>query len=251
MTKRRKNQERPQNNSTPTKAIYTLKTEGQEHYWDCLNECEILFCDGVFGTGKTYLACVKAVDMLLRGEIDKIIICRPTVVTGKKGIGHLPGSMQDKLNPYMRPIKEQMQKVLGQAANSEGRGIELYQRFVEHGKISIESLDYIRGNNFHNTFMILDESENADRKQIDAFVSRMGDNSRVVICGDSDQTDLVERRQVLEEGKVIWKEFYNCDFLEMWNSVYAADDEQVGACELTAEDIVRSEILKKYLKITR
>lgn len=187
--------------------------------------------------------------MLLRKEVDKIIICRPAVGTSKKGIGHLPGTMYDKLGPFMKPIKEQLEKVLGEAAGTAGRGIELYQRFVEWGKISIEALDFVRGNNFLDTFMILDESQNADRKQINGFVSRMGENSRVVICGDSNQTDLRERRQVIIDNKVLWQEYYECDFADLWNEVFIAGEDDIGACSLDTDDIVRAEILKKYFKI--
>jgi phosphate starvation-inducible PhoH-like protein len=254
MTKRKRRnkkggeyQQPPKQLGTPTKAVYKLLNEGQEEYWDCLNQYPVVFCDGVFGTGKTFLAALKAVDMLLRGDINKIILCRPAIGTSKGGIGHLPGTLKDKLAEYMRPIVEEVQKVLGDAAGEPKRGIELYRKFVTEGKIVIESLEHIRGHNLIDCFMILDESENAIRKQIDGFVSRMGKNSRVVICGDSNQTDLIQRRQVIIDNKVIWRETYNCDFYDMCESIYEFDGEMVGTCELTEDDIVRSPILKEYM----
>lgn len=249
MTKRKRSSGN-ENQAPSNKVKYQLLTDGQKEFWAAMDEYEILFCDGVFGTGKTYLSACKALDLLLRKEIERIIVCRPTVTTSKRGVGFLPGDIKEKLRLYMLPVVEEMIKVLDEASEP-GRGIELYRNFEERGQIKVEPLDYIRGRNFHNSFMILDESENADKKQINAFVSRIGKNSRVVVCGDSEQTDLTTRKFVYHEkaDRYVWDDVYSCDFADMWEDIYVANHPDIGACELLEEDIVRSGILREYYKI--
>jgi phosphate starvation-inducible PhoH-like protein len=243
----------------PKKIKFTALTEGQTEYWNCLNQNEILFCDGPPGSGKSFIAACKGVDMLLKEEVQKFIICRPAVVTSEKGQGFLPGNIYEKLELFMRPIVEEICKAIDLSlpnSNEEfrfqkSRGYEFYRKFVQEGKISIESLDHVRGNNFHDCFMLLDEAQNSNRKQINAFVSRMGQNSRVVVCGDSNQTDLRSRKQLYNEktDKWVWREVYCCDFFDMWEEIEEREHDTIGVCELTRHDIVRSGILKDYFEI--
>ena len=155
-------------------------------------------------------------------ENEKIIVTRPVIESGR-GLGFLPGTFEEKIHPYLVPVLEEMQYRLN---------TNRVQAYREEGKIEVVPLEYMRGRNFHNCFMILDEAQNATFEQLKMFITRIGWDSKAVINGDIEQTDLLKKDQGgLEE------------FLERLDGI---DD--VGISELTEEDIVRNSIISKILK---
>ena len=204
----------------PIKFKISLNEEQKEAKQKILDNTLTLLA-GRAGSGKTLLACQVALDGLIRRHYSKIIITRPVVESGR-GIGFLPGSLNEKVHPYMVPIIEEMKLYLG---------METYNSMRTTNTIEICPLEYMRGRNFHNTFMILDEAQNATFEQIKMFMTRIGIGSKAVINGDLDQTDLKG-----ESGGLL-----QC--MDCLTSLMG-----VGICYLTSEDIVRNGIISKILK---
>jgi phosphate starvation-inducible PhoH-like protein len=204
----------------PSRKKLKPKTENQEHYIIEMAESDVTFCSGPAGSGKTAVAVGMACERILDDRVEKIVITRPVVESGR-GIGFLPGSLNEKVHPYMVPIIEEMKLYLG---------MDTYNSMRTTNTIEICPLEYMRGRNFHNTFMILDEAQNATFEQIKMFMTRIGTGSKAVINGDLDQTDL--DRDGGGMGRIM-------DALE--------DLEGVGICYLTNDDIVRNGIISKIL----
>jgi len=156
------------------------KTLGQRLYLDPIRHNSITFGIGPAGTGKTYLAVVMAVAALRNKEINKIILTRPAVEAGER-LGFLPGDLQDKVDPYLRPLYDALQDILGQDA---------YQKLMAKGVIEIAPLAYMRGRTLEDAFIILDEAQNTTDKQMKMFLTRLGFGSRMVVTGDLGQVDL-------------------------------------------------------------
>jgi phosphate starvation-inducible PhoH-like protein len=156
------------------------KTLGQRLYLDTIRHNSITFGIGPAGTGKTYLAVVMAVAALRNKEINKIILTRPAVEAGER-LGFLPGDLQDKVDPYLRPLYDALQDILGQDA---------YQKLMAKGVIEIAPLAYMRGRTLEDAFIILDEAQNTTDKQMKMFLTRLGFGSRMVVAGDLGQVDL-------------------------------------------------------------
>ncbi|MDD6135407.1 MAG: PhoH family protein [Selenomonadaceae bacterium] len=156
------------------------KTLGQRLYLDTIRRNSITFGIGPAGTGKTYLAVVMAVAALRNKEINKIILTRPAVEAGER-LGFLPGDLQDKVDPYLRPLYDALQDILGQ---------DTYQKFMAKGIIEIAPLAYMRGRTLEDAFIILDEAQNTTDKQMKMFLTRLGFGSRMVVTGDLGQVDL-------------------------------------------------------------
>jgi phosphate starvation-inducible PhoH-like protein len=156
------------------------KTLGQRLYLDTIRHNSITFGIGPAGTGKTYLAVVMAVAALRNKEINKIILTRPAVEAGER-LGFLPGDLQDKVDPYLRPLYDALQDILGQDA---------YQKLMAKGVIEIAPLAYMRGRTLEDAFIILDEAQNTTDKQMKMFLTRLGFGSRMVVTGDLGQVDL-------------------------------------------------------------
>ncbi|MEG1527592.1 MAG: PhoH family protein [Clostridia bacterium] len=156
------------------------KTVGQKKYVSEINKKTITIAIGPAGTGKTYLAVALAVVAFRSRQVDKIILTRPAVEAGEK-LGFLPGDLQEKVNPYLRPLYDALQEMLG---------IETFRKMIEKGSIEIAPLAYMRGRTLSNAFIILDEAQNATNEQIKMFLTRLGENSKMVINGDLTQTDL-------------------------------------------------------------
>ena len=156
------------------------KTDNQKNYIKSIIENEVIFCSGPSGCGKSFVAAGISAEHLHRGDIDKVIITRPLVCTGKD-IGSLPGELLDKIAPYLMPMQENFRHFLGQA---------YYGHYYNDGKISYQPLEVMRGSTFHNCYMILDEAQNCTFDQIKMFITRMGENSKVLINGDTNQTDV-------------------------------------------------------------
>jgi len=198
------------------------KTENQADYIRLMADNIVTMCHGPAGTGKTSVSVGLAGEYLTEGKIKKIIITRPVVESSRKGLGYLPGSFKDKIHPYLIPVLEEMDLYL----NSQQS-----KRFLDSDIIEIVPLEYMRGRNFHNAFMILDEAQNATFEQIKMFITRVGRDSKSVINGDLQQSDLSSNS--------------SCDFHEIIKRLDKL--ENVGIMELTADDIIRNPIIGKII----
>ncbi|MDC3082496.1 PhoH family protein [Candidatus Pelagibacter sp.] len=178
-----------ENNSLEKKVEYIIKTpkksviprsERQKDYVRALRESDIIISAGPAGTGKTFLAVAVALTMLLEKKIERIILSRPAVEAGER-LGFLPGDMRDKVDPYLRPLYDSLYDLLD---------FEKIQKKIEVGDIEIAPLAFMRGRTLKNSFAILDEAQNATDTQIKMFLTRIGENSKIVINGDPSQIDL-------------------------------------------------------------
>ena len=202
--------------------IIRPKTLGQKKYVDAIKKSSIVFGVGPAGTGKTYLAVALAVYAFKNREIDKIILTRPAVEAGEK-LGFLPGDMNEKVDPYLRPLFDALQEMMGQDA---------YLRHIERGSIEIAPLAYMRGRTLSNSFIILDEAQNTTREQMKMFLTRMGENSRIVVTGDATQIDLPKN---VKSGMI--------DAIEVLDGV-----EGIDIVKLTAKDVVRHELVTRIIQ---
>ena len=164
---------------TPKKSVIP-RSEKQKSYVYALKESEIVISTGPAGTGKTFLAVAVALTMLLEKKIERIILSRPAVEAGER-LGFLPGDMRDKVDPYLRPLYDSLYDLLD---------FEKIQKKIEVGDIEIAPLAFMRGRTLKNSFAILDEAQNATDTQIKMFLTRIGENSKIVINGDPSQIDL-------------------------------------------------------------
>lgn len=156
------------------------KTLGQKSYIDKIRNNDVVFGIGPAGTGKTYLAVAMAVRAFKKGEVDRIILTRPAVEAGES-LGFLPGDLQDKVDPYLRPLYDGLFDILG---------FESYQNLVEKGLIEVAPLAYMRGRTLDRSFVILDEAQNTTQEQMKMFLTRLGFGSKAIITGDKTQVDL-------------------------------------------------------------
>ena len=161
------------------------KTLNQKRYLEAIFGNEIVFGIGPAGTGKTYLAMAAAIDALLKGDIEKIILTRPAVEAGE-ALGFLPGDLEEKITPYLRPLYDAIHDMLGK---------EKAEKLMEKGIIEIAPLAYMRGRTLSKAFIILDEAQNTSPAQMMMFLTRLGDNSRMIITGDITQVDLPRRQE--------------------------------------------------------
>lgn len=161
------------------------KTIGQKRYIDLINSKDVTFGIGPAGTGKTYLAVAAAVNAFRRKEVERIILTRPAVEAGEK-LGFLPGDLQDKVDPYLRPLYDALFDIMG---------IENYMKNVEKQLIEVAPLAYMRGRTLDSAFIILDEAQNTTNEQMKMFLTRLGYGSKAVITGDITQIDLPEGKK--------------------------------------------------------
>ena len=198
------------------------KTVGQKKYVDTLKRKTITFGVGPAGTGKTYLAVAIAVNEFKAKKVDKIILTRPAVEAGEK-LGFLPGDLQEKVNPYLRPLYDALQEMFGQ---------ETFAKMLERGTIEIAPLAYMRGRTLSNAYVILDEAQNTTREQIKMFLTRLGENSKMVITGDLTQIDLPKGvTSGLKHAVKILK-----------------DIDDIGIIKLNERDVVRHPLVQKIVK---
>ncbi len=169
---------------TPKRTVIP-RSKKQKDYIRALKESDIVISNGPAGTGKTYLAVAIALTMLLEKKIDRIILSRPAVEAGER-LGFLPGDMRDKVDPYLRPLYDSLYDLLD---------YEKIQKKLEIGDIEIAPVAFMRGRTLKNSFAILDEAQNATDTQIKMFLTRIGENSKIVINGDSSQVDLINKNQ--------------------------------------------------------
>ena len=161
------------------------KTAGQKRYVGAIRDNTIVFGVGPAGTGKTYLAVALAVDALRKKTVSKIILTRPAVEAGER-LGYLPGDLQSKIDPYLRPLYDSLYDMLGS---------ETCMKYIERGTIEVAPLAYMRGRTLSDSFIILDEAQNTTREQMKMFLTRLGFNSKIIVTGDITQTDLPEGKQ--------------------------------------------------------
>ena len=198
------------------------KTKGQKRYVDTIRNNDMVFGIGPAGTGKTYLACALAANALKNKEVERIILARPAVEAGES-LGFLPGDLQDKVDPYLRPLYDAIFEIIGQ---------ETAARLKENGVIEVVPLAYMRGRTLDNSFIILDEAQNTTREQMKMFLTRMGFNSKVVVTGDITQIDLPKGAGsgLVEAKRVL------------------ADVDGVEFSYLSEVDVVRHELVKRIIK---
>jgi phosphate starvation-inducible protein PhoH and related proteins len=203
------------------KVIVTARTENQKSYIQQITKDTIVLAFGPSGVGKTRLAVGMAAQYLQNGLVKKIIVTRPVVEAGEK-LGYLPGDICEKMDPYLRPIFDELENFLSR---------EEIQKLKDEGKLEVVPLSLMRGRTFADSFIILDEAQNATGKQLLMFLTRIGLNSKVVITGDNEQSDLPQS----ERGA----------FIECCNML--SDIKEVGVVRLFKEDIIRNPIIKKIL----
>jgi len=206
MEEKNKNNIRPLDQVIKTsKRSVMPRSKKQSDYLKALLNEDIVISLGPAGTGKSYLAVAVAVTMLMEKKIERIILSRPAVEAGEK-LGFLPGDMKDKIDPYLRPLYDALYDLFG---------YEKIQRKIETGEIEIAPLAFMRGRTLKNSFAILDEAQNASLTQIKMFLTRIGENSKLVINGDPSQVDLVNKSHSgLVESKKILKNIKEIKFIE-------------------------------------
>jgi len=197
------------------------RTEGQQKYVEAIKENTIVFSIGPAGTGKTYLALAMAVNALEKNEIGRIVLVKPVVEAGEK-LGYLPGDIYDKVNPYLRPLYDALYEMID---------VEIFQQYMDMGIIEVVPLAYMRGRTLNDSFIILDEAQNASPEQMKMFLTRLGFGSKVVVTGDITQVDLpVEKKSGLILVRKILENIPGIEF------VY-----------LTSKDIVRHTLVQKIV----
>ena len=180
------------------------KTMNQRRYLDAIEQNDIVFGIGPAGTGKTYLAMAQAVAFLLAKKVNRIILARPAVEAGEK-LGFLPGDLQEKVNPYLRPLYDALYDMLE---------VEKVERFVERGTIEIAPIAFMRGRTLNDAFVILDEAQNTTSEQMKMFLTRLGFGSKAVVTGDVTQIDLpVGRTSGLVEAMTVVSKIEGISFI--------------------------------------
>ena len=198
------------------------KTIGQKEYIDAIKKRMIVFGVGPAGTGKTYLAMAMAIQAFKNNEVGRIILTRPAIEAGEK-LGFLPGDLQSKVDPYLRPLYDALYQIMG---------AESFQHNMEKGLIEVAPLAYMRGRTLDNSFIILDEAQNTTPAQMKMFLTRIGFGSKVVITGDLTQKDLPhDQASGLDTA------------LKVLRNV-----EEIGICRLTSSDVVRHPLVQKIVK---
>lgn len=198
------------------------RTQGQAEYVNLLQTRDMVFCTGSAGSGKTYLAVAEALRLILTHKKSKLIITRPVVEAGES-LGFLPGDLEDKIDPYLRPLRDAMETILPP---------ESVKRLFEAGIVEVAPLAYMRGRTLNNAVVILDEAQNTTCAQMKMFLTRMGENTKVFVTGDPSQIDLPKK---VESG-----------LMHSINILYKIED--IGFMELTTEDVVRNPLVRKIVK---
>jgi phosphate starvation-inducible PhoH-like protein len=198
------------------------KTLGQKQYVQSIRENTIVMGIGPAGTGKTFLAVAMAVAAFKAKEVNRIILTRPAVEAGEK-LGFLPGDLQNKVDPYLKPLYDALIEMLG---------ADVYQRLMERSSIEIAPLAYMRGRTLDDAFIILDEAQNTTPEQMKMFLTRLGFNSKAVITGDITQIDLPEgkRSGLIEAARIL------------------SDIEDIGLSYFTDKDVVRHKLVQKIIR---
>jgi phosphate starvation-inducible PhoH-like protein len=198
-----------------------VKTIGQKHYVTTIKKRDVVFGVGPAGTGKTYLAVVLAISALKEGSVKRIILTRPAVEAGES-LGFLPGDLQEKVDPYLRPLYDALYDVMGPEQTAKA---------LERGLIEIAPLAYMRGRTLDDSFIILDEAQNTTPEQMKMFLTRLGFGSKMVITGDVTQIDLPKgKKSGLVEAKAI-----------------LSGIEEIGFVQFAESDVVRHSLVQKII----
>lgn len=198
------------------------KTLGQKSYVSMINNNDVVFGIGPAGTGKTYLAVAMAIRAFKNNEVNRIILTRPAVEAGES-LGFLPGDLQDKVDPYLRPLYDALFEIFG---------FETYQNLVEKGAIEVAPLAYMRGRTLDNSFVILDEAQNTTFEQMKMFLTRLGYGSKAIITGDITQIDLPRgKNSGLKSASRILRNVRGIEFMEF-----------------TAVDVVRHPLVQRIIE---
>lgn len=198
------------------------KTLGQKRYVEAMRDHMIVFGLGPAGTGKTYLAMAMAITAFKNNEVERIILTRPAIEAGEK-LGFLPGDLQSKVDPYLRPLYDALYQIMG---------AESFQKNMEKGLIEVAPLAYMRGRTLDNAYIILDEAQNTTEAQMKMFLTRIGFGSKVVVTGDASQKDLAAGTR---------------SGLDVAVRVLSKVDE-IEFCNLTSKDVVRHPLVQKIVK---
>ncbi|QRN86471.1 PhoH family protein [Clostridia bacterium] len=208
--------------TTPTKKNIRARTLGQKNYIETIENNDIVFGIGPAGTGKTFLAVVMAIRDLKRKKIERIILVRPAVEAGES-LGFLPGDLKEKIDPYLRPLYDALNFILGP---------ETSDKLIERNVIEIAPLAYMRGRTLENAFIILDEAQNTTEEQMKMFLTRIGFNSKAVVTGDLTQVDLPRgKKSGLQQCQRIMKNIPGIEFYS-----------------LTETDVVRHPLVKRIIQ---
>jgi phosphate starvation-inducible PhoH-like protein len=205
---------------TPTKTV-RAKTQGQRRYLEAIDTSTITFGIGPAGTGKTYLAVAKAVNALYAKQVSRIILTRPAVEAGER-LGFLPGTLSEKIDPYLRPLFDALQEMLEP---------DILAKLMESSVIEVAPLAYMRGRTLNDSFVILDEAQNTTGEQMKMFLTRLGFNSKMVITGDTTQVDLPGGKSGLTIATTI-----------------LSDVEGLKVERLTSKDVVRHELVTRIVE---
>ena len=198
------------------------KSIGQKEYFEALNNYELVFGLGPAGTGKSYLAVAKGIDMLKKGLVDKIILTRPAVEAGER-LGFLPGDMKEKIDPYLRPIYDALYEMMPS---------DRVEKKIQSGEIEIAPLAFMRGRTFNNAYVIVDEAQNTTSVQMKMVLTRIGEGSRMVINGDLSQVDLPKGQlSGLKESEKILSKI-----------------REIKIISLKSNDVIRHPIVAKIIK---
>ncbi len=204
---------------TPSKVV-RAKTLGQKKYLDAIDNHTITFGIGPAGTGKTYLAVAKAVSALYAKKVSRIILTRPAVEAGER-LGFLPGTLSEKIDPYLRPLFDALQEMLEP---------EVTQKLMETGVIEVAPLAYMRGRTLNDSFIILDEAQNTTAEQMKMFLTRLGFGSKMVVTGDATQIDLPTGKSGLDVAAKVLKEV-----------------KDLHISRLSSQDVVRHELVTRIV----
>ncbi len=199
----------------------SCKTLGQLKYINAIKKNSVVFGIGPAGTGKTYLAVAMASIAYRNKQVDKIILTRPAVEAGEK-LGFLPGDLEAKVDPYLRPLYDALQEMFG---------LDVFSKLLERGAIEIAPLAYMRGRTLSNAFIILDEAQNTTQEQMKMFLTRIGDGSKVVVTGDITQIDLPKDK--------------NSGLIQAQKAL--KDVEDIAIINLASKDVVRSELVQNIV----
>lgn len=198
------------------------KTLGQKKYVDAIRDNMIVFGLGPAGTGKTYLAMAMAITAFKANEVSRIILTRPAIEAGEK-LGFLPGDLQSKVDPYLRPLYDALYQIMG---------AESFTRNMEKGLIEVAPLAYMRGRTLDNAYIILDEAQNTTPAQMKMFLTRIGFGSKVIVTGDASQKDLApDTKSGLDVAERVLRGI-----------------EDIAFCQLTSKDVVRHPLVQKIVK---
>ena len=204
-----------------SKGAICARTKGQKDYYNIVNRNDVTFSIGPAGTGKTFMAVAFAVSALTSKEVDRIVLCRPAVEAGEN-LGFLPGDLKEKVDPYLAPFYDSLGEMIS---------ISKYKPLIADKIIEIIPLAFMRGRTLNNAFMILDEAQNATKTQMKMFLTRLGNNSKAIITGDTTQIDLPNN---VKSGLV--------EVVDLLKNI-----DGIGFAHLTSKDVVRHKLVREII----